>query len=133
MQRRGLERWEWNQWEAFNHPDYVLAQAAAQPAFYSYEDATPGFANPDAPGYGGGPWPFDRERAIFSDGYRRGVFNAMVARWTAQQWKRAAQELLDDVWRWRRIAARWHKDVGKRRGYTYEQSLHVVMGRIPPE
>jgi len=89
------------------------------------------FGNPDSPGYGGGPWPFDRSKAILNDGYRAGVYNAMVATWTASNWKFYAQRLLNDVWLFRRMAARWHRDVGKRRGYTFQQSLALTMGRIP--
>jgi len=109
-------------------PDAFLAAAEAEPPVW-YPRAE--FGNPDSPGYGGGPWPFDRAKAIINDGYRAGVYNAMVATWTASNWKYAAQRELNDVWLFRRLAARWHRDVGKRRGYTFQQSLQLVMGRIP--
>lgn len=109
-------------------PDAFLAAAEAQPSVW-YPRAE--FGNPDSPGYGGGPWPFDHDRAILNDGYRAGVYNAMVSTWTASNWKAAAQRELNDVWLFRRMAARWHRDVGKRRGYSFQQSLALIMGRIP--
>lgn len=121
--------WKWSRHEALRHPDYVLAQFAAQPGFFSYEDAGPQLGNPDAPGYGGGPWPFDYHRALRSDGYRAGVYNAMRAVWTASNWKQATQDLLNHVWSMRRMAARWHNTVGFYRGYSFEESLDVVLGR----
>jgi len=86
------------------------------------------FANPDASGYGGGAWPFDMSKALFSDGYRAGVYNALQAEWTASNWKFAAQGLLDHVWSMRRTAARWHNSTGQQRGYTFKESLYVVWG-----
>lgn len=108
--------------------DAFLAAAEAEPTVHRPRAV---FGNPDREGYGGGPWPFDHARAITDDGYRAGVYNAMVAEWTASNWKAAAQRELNDVWLFRRMAARWHRDVGKRRGYSYKQSLELILGRIP--
>lgn len=91
------------------------------------------FGDPDGFGYDSHIWPFDRDRAILHDGYRAGVYSALQSRWAAQNWKYYAQKLLDDVWWWRRTAAKYHNTTGRQRGYNFTQSLHVVMGRIPPE
>lgn len=114
--------------EALRHPDYVLAQFAAQPGFFAYEDRAPEYGNPDSPGYGGGPWPFDKWQALYNDGYRAGVYNAMRAVWTASNWKQATQELLDEVWSMRRVAARWHNATGQYRGYAFQESLYLIWG-----
>lgn len=57
------------------------------------------FANPYSFGYGGGetPWPFDRRRAYTDPRYRVGIRNAILADWTASNWKFAAKRLLIEV------------------------------------
>lgn len=59
---------------------------------YAYED-------PLKPGYGGGPWPFDWERALLDRRYRQGLYNAVQAKpvWTAKKWREATQDLLVTV------------------------------------
>lgn len=55
------------------------------------------YANPRSWGYGGDetPWPFDYQRALQEPGYRWGINRAIMADWTAQNWKHAARDLLD--------------------------------------
>lgn len=89
-----------NQQEA----DEILA--GNEPAFYSYADQDPAFQDPTKEGFGGSEeWPFDARKCALDDGYRSGVYNAMLAVWVAPNWARAAQKGLDRVWRVRRRAA----------------------------
>lgn len=96
----------------------------------TFENPNNVFGNPDSHGYGGGAWPFDMARALYNDGYRAGVYNAMQQDWTASNWRAATQRLLDHVWFMRRVAARFHNTTGLYRGYTYQESLYLVWGHI---
>lgn len=57
------------------------------------------FENPLHPGYGGGPWPFDWERALLDRRYRQGLYNAIASKpvWTAKNWRDATKDLLVTV------------------------------------
>jgi len=52
------------------------------------------FANPRHAGYGGGPWPFDINKAYKDSYYRSGIRKALDASWTASNWKFEARRLL---------------------------------------
>lgn len=99
--------------------DYILDAPA--PAFYAYADERPQFWDKTSTGYGGSlEWPFDFHRAVMDDGYRRGVYNAMQAMWTSDNWKFHTQKQLDRVWRVRKRAAQY---VNKYRTVNFIQAL----------
>jgi len=106
-------------YEAVRFPESVLRRAALDPGV---DVRRPSFQNPAGPGYGSTQWPFDWHKAVWSDGYRSGVFNAMVADWTASNWKFATQKLLDQVWRLRAQA----RVLSNKSGVPFEEVLSIM-------
>lgn len=76
-------------------------KAPYQPRREDYKNSPKPFGNPEHPGYGGGEWPFDKQRAYTDVNYRNGIRKAIGASWPDGFWKFVAQKtlvlVLDDL------------------------------------
>lgn len=62
-----------------------------------YQNRARPFGNPKHPGYGGGEWPFDVQRAYTNQYYRNGIRKTIATGWADGHWTYVARNKLQDI------------------------------------